>query len=217
MDVHIMCFRERPYSLLADVLELAPHPSILQVSTWRKTQPKASQKWWKHVGQMTPVLRWQIQTDRDGPGEADQSTGCSQLSKAGLARELLGDAGAMRLEGGKRMENWGLTKTCGIPVGYLWDSCGIAVGLFVCHGLSSCKFGTTLCDNIQLGSSGVVGLHCQNSSLESGCVCSGFVVPLAPILMVSMGNGPLHACRTGLSTVFRHGGLRTNWKRATKK
>ena len=64
------------------------------------------------------------------------------------SRELLGYWG----DAGKMGKGWkiGVSQK---PVGYLCVS--------VCHGLSSCKFGT-LCDIIQLGS-GVVGLHCQNS------------------------------------------------------
>jgi len=69
----------------------------------------------------------------------------------------------------------------------LWDTCGYRFVMAYLVVNSEQPF-VSLCDNIRLGSSGVVGLHCQNSSLESGCVCSGFVVPIAPILLVSMGR-----------------------------
>ena len=147
-------------------------------------------KCWSNVGQTTPTSKifghhiWQQIIAGTGLARPTNPLGAPSCPKL-ASRELLGYWG----DAGKMGKGWkiGVSQK---PVGYLCVS--------VCHGLSSCKFGTTLCDIIQLGSSGVVGLHCQNSSLESGCVCSGFVVPIAPILLVSMGNGPLHSCRTGL-------------------
>ena len=108
---------------LQDVLELAPHPSSFNMFNIKKDTKRLDKndqmlvKCWSNYANFENLRTSHLAADHswDGPGEADQSTGGSQLSKAGLAGAtgLLGRC----WEDGKRLKNWGLTKTCGIPVG----------------------------------------------------------------------------------------------------
>ena len=177
---------------LQDVLELAPHPSSFNIKKDTKRLDKNDQMLvkWRQLRKSSDIKSGSRSDSWDGPGEADQSTGGSQLSKAGLA---------------------GATGVSQKPVGYLWVS--------VCHGLSSCKFGTTLCIPLWQHPTGffwgsgvalpkfksrewmrMLRLCRPNCSYSTGIHGEDLCIPAEL------------ACK-----VFRHGGLSTNWKRAGRQ